>query len=601
MEEEKEVKEVKVKKSKQKKMIIIMAIIILFFAINVYAGTMGYKNIFFAINNFIKPNKEVTDSNEILSDRDTTISYQSIEIASGLNIQINRLVVQDNDATLYINIDESSASVIPARCLVYDTSGSESEGLIGNEEILHKMNESRYDLPVELVGMKNSTNLLQIEFQDSSYNSIAVLELDLQNKDINIISGETTELEKISEVELKEVLANYIRIFMYEDLNAVETRFHTPQEYRNEQEAVIAFEYYRKNNQTYQANVNEIHKIIKEFTGENITNRLDLSNITLKYNEDQNEYEYINKYSEPRKALCLDVTNITYKDGIYKATFIYCYPTEDDYKYNNIENLDQFEATMELSINKEYNYAKYRIVNLDAIERNSTIGNDDIFTDIDDDNTIYVTPSPAVTPRPTATPLPTASPLPTVTPMPFPTASPLPQNVDNYASTMSWSTLYTPGLKSVVPSDWSVDINNQYYTGNNDGELAATVKGQAIGIDRETNEILVNDMTFEYMVPEFVDCTNVDEYCKMIAERYGAVYDYAGYSDNKGNITWGCVGYLNQSEQETEQKLYCHFEKLDDGSRGIGYLIIEYCSGPSSYKTLNIENWMFGRIKTTSF
>ena len=86
----------KEKKLKRKKMMSMVAtLVVVFLGANVFAATQGYNNIFFIINNLINPTV-VTDKNEILTDRDLTISYQSIEISEGLRVQINRLVGTEN-------------------------------------------------------------------------------------------------------------------------------------------------------------------------------------------------------------------------------------------------------------------------------------------------------------------------------------------------------------------------------------------------------------------------------------------------------------------------------------------------------------------------
>ena len=44
---------------------------------------------------------------DILSDKDITISYKSIEIAKGIKMQINRLAVENEKATLFLRIDKT--------------------------------------------------------------------------------------------------------------------------------------------------------------------------------------------------------------------------------------------------------------------------------------------------------------------------------------------------------------------------------------------------------------------------------------------------------------------------------------------------------------
>ena len=169
MEEEKVVKmdEHKNKNIRKKKFLAAVAsLMVVFVAANVYAGTMGYNNIFFMIKNMFEKT-EVTNKDDILTDRDLTISYQSIETSDGLKIQVNRLVVKDNEAVLYMNIDKTNTSINPARCIVHDITEGRND-LIGNEAISNPKNEDRFEAQISLIGMKNNTNPMELFNQITS-------------------------------------------------------------------------------------------------------------------------------------------------------------------------------------------------------------------------------------------------------------------------------------------------------------------------------------------------------------------------------------------------------------------------------------------------
>ena len=344
----------------------VASLMIIFLVSNAYAATKGYNNIFFIIRDMFE-HQEISDKKEILADEDMTISYQAIEIASGLNIQINRLVAKDNEATLYMNIDETNATIIPVYCIVHDITTANLK-LLANQSISIPKFQKRFDEQISLSGMSESTNVLEIEFQSKDFETIAVLNLDLKNKSIDIIqSAAEQELEKISEVELKEYLANFVRIHFYEDNESVVENIHTKQEYRNEEKVIIALEYLANGKEIKSSKIDDVHKVIKEFTGETIEEPLKLSNLIIDYDEKTNSYKYQGTV-RGRKALCLDVTDLSFVDGIYTAKFTYCYPTDDDYKNNNIENLQRYSATLNLKINSEYSYSKYLIVDADNFE-----------------------------------------------------------------------------------------------------------------------------------------------------------------------------------------------------------------------------------------
>ena len=121
----------KSKKTNIRKILSIAAtLVVIFLGANVYAATQGYNNIFFIINNLINPT-EITDPDEILTDRDIIISYRPIEVSKGLSVQINRLVVKDNEAVLYLDIENGETKESIDTIAVYDITGDEKE-LIAN-------------------------------------------------------------------------------------------------------------------------------------------------------------------------------------------------------------------------------------------------------------------------------------------------------------------------------------------------------------------------------------------------------------------------------------------------------------------------------------
>ena len=135
----------KVKKKKEKKsknkgpkrfLSAVASVAVVFVAANVYASTQGYQNIFFMIKDLIKEDVVIEDKEEILSDRDITISYETINVVDGLDVQINRLVIEENKATLYVVFDEQNASDIldrPYSYKVYDVTNGRVDLLSENK------------------------------------------------------------------------------------------------------------------------------------------------------------------------------------------------------------------------------------------------------------------------------------------------------------------------------------------------------------------------------------------------------------------------------------------------------------------------------------
>ena len=207
------------KKIKMKKMMSIVAtLVVVFLGANVYAATQGYNNIFFIIKNLVS-SEVVTDRNEILSDKDITISYQPIEVAKNLNIQINKLMVKENRATLIIKIDEEyPLEYYPAEYYVYDVTEGRKETLGHQANSADRGNNLgiSYVEEINLEKLKNDTKTIQLDILDKNKESITVLEIDIENKEIEIINSKNVGLEKISEIELKNVLGSYVHLLNFQ-------------------------------------------------------------------------------------------------------------------------------------------------------------------------------------------------------------------------------------------------------------------------------------------------------------------------------------------------------------------------------------------------
>lgn len=58
---------------------------------NIYATTQGYENIFFMIKHLVTKDETVhNDKSDILSDRDITISYETINLTENIVMQVQR-------------------------------------------------------------------------------------------------------------------------------------------------------------------------------------------------------------------------------------------------------------------------------------------------------------------------------------------------------------------------------------------------------------------------------------------------------------------------------------------------------------------------------
>lgn len=198
------------------------------------------------------------------------------------------------------------------------------------------------------------------------------MQIDLNNREITVLSNSFKEIEKISEIELKEVLGNYAILNSYEDMNEENAKYEnkpTKKQYINQDLLGCATNYISYKESPENNNIEKIsfaaekvHKAIKEMAGKEIKNYLDLPKEAFFYYNGQDK-KYETEAGDPTfSALCLNIIDISYEDGIYSVDYQYCYPSEADYIEGTINELPVYESTIQLKLNDNYEYIKYCIV-----------------------------------------------------------------------------------------------------------------------------------------------------------------------------------------------------------------------------------------------
>ena len=366
----------KKKKSSGKKILSIAAsLMVIFLAANVYAATQGYNNIFFIIRNLITNQQAITSKDEILSDKDITISYKSIEIAKGIKMQINRLAVANEKATLYLRVDktEDALDLTPFTYVVTDEDGKE----LANYESLDE--SDAYTEELELSNFSNTTNIINLDINDAKGRKVVEFKIDLEKQEIEVLGNEE-ELKKISEVELKKYLSAFAML-NYEDEFLNTSKVSNKELVENERKLLVANELARMNsikiytNESYSGNDNEYvldtkkaNNIVKSFTSLDLASDglMDLAGVYYFEGEidGTRRYVYNPNYDGKLTALCLDVKDIMYSQGIYTVTYTYCYPlydsTGESYE-DGIEELPIYEMTISLMLNEDDKYSKYYV------------------------------------------------------------------------------------------------------------------------------------------------------------------------------------------------------------------------------------------------
>lgn len=359
----------KMPKKKKITLIILGVILVVFIAANVYASVNGYGNIFFMIKNLME-SQEVSGSENLLSDKEITISYQSIDIADGLKIQINKMVIDESGSTLYVyvNKEDETTERTPLTYKIYN------DGSIITEYEGQNSDEAKYTDEIKMEGFNDENATLTLELYDNSNNLLATITIDLPNKQITV-NGKAV-ITKQSEVELKKYLGCFATLNNDNISNKQDKIILTSRQINikilgaEEEECVnaktltnIAQAFYYENVEKEIYNNDEVIKAgdICLYNPESGSEGKETSYTMLNVDLSEEERNLALSY-----GLALSIEEISFKDGVYTVKFVYCLPTEQEDENGNIENLDQYEATAELTINADTTYSKYKLKSLTA-------------------------------------------------------------------------------------------------------------------------------------------------------------------------------------------------------------------------------------------
>lgn len=154
------------------------------------------------------------------------------------------------------------------------------------------------------------------------------------------------------------------------------------------------------------------------------------------------------------------------------------------------------------------------------------------------------------------------------------------EKVDNYASTMSWSEYWAPGIKFKYPTIFDLKEVGGYYRGNNQGEISTTITGVAKGINPDTKEIIESNLTIDIYEPiyrESIDISAVDKGTSLTNKR--GMKWYSNTKRDGNNTIEEHIYYSNNWEHKITFTYDTTF----------------------NYKVLNIVNWLIGSTQTNSY
>ena len=544
-------------------------LIVVFGAANVYAYTQGYGNIFFMIKYLITGQNEYVEGKDaILSDRDITITYEPINITENLSLIIKKIQIKDNNAKLILVENQKQLNDSNLQ-LIYEVTDNDNTKLCDSNSILEPNSFSAIN-ELELKNFKNNTKIINLKISNVKNQLLANLKINIEDRTVEVV-GEQEALQKISEIELKEFLGYAAEIT--EETNMIEDSVNDIVFYNKS--ALLETIRLKNHDQIKPIIIDGLNAYNKKDMDTAIEEMIDIkaetignckSFIVKTYNGTE-YYKYAYYGERTSIGECININNISFCNGIYTITYTLWYPPDVPLEEIRMNESDVYEQTLSIKINENPKYSKFKIV---SSEKPIKIQGKEITIEENE-------PNPTETALPTETTIPT----PTVTPTVVPTQTQKP--VDNYATSMTWSNYWAPGLKFQYPTEFKLTDTS---TGNNPGELAVTIEGLARGINKETNEIIDSNLTIEIYEPKF------------ISKEEGEAFKNSGrtgLTNNRG-MFWG----MDYTESTDKKYTYKNVEPLSSGDY-VEHKIVFDTNNRNNYKVINIENWILGSTQETSY
>ena len=399
---EKDHKEFEKKVGKKKKVLAsVAALAILFLGVNGYAYTKGYNNIFFIIRNLVKPDESVTyGKDDILTDKDLTISYEPIVVADGVTIQINKLMVSNGKAWIEMKANIEPDSEGFEGIIVKDFTNGEGKK-IADREYVHEGETEYVPINVDLYDYNDSMRILKMQIMRDT-KAIAELKINLDERVIDVLSSEKSDgMEKISEIELKQFLSDVVLVNYWRDYDLVSTRAENKEAVNEGILEVMSGIVYNalvatdgNNADNIKMNSKNVKTFYKEMTGIDLDDAESLVSdySVFTYDKSSDSFDSMpGDWGITPKVINID--DLEYSKGIYDVTFTYCYIY--DGLEDEIDSLPVFKTTMRLKLNKDYKYLKFQIDDIYDIgsekvkegKQNTSVNNNQTNTNSNTNNT----------------------------------------------------------------------------------------------------------------------------------------------------------------------------------------------------------------------
>ena len=578
----------KKKSPKWKKVLATAAsLVIVVGAANVYATTQGYDNIFFMIKYLITGEKEkVEGKDNILSDRDITISYEPINITKGLSIVVKKLQIKDKEAKLFVVTEEKEAldeKTVPLNFKVFN---DKNEKLCDQVSSREEQNSGIVNDELVLNNYKNDYKILKLEIHKANSERMTTLIINLDEKTVEV-EGEKEALTKISEIELKEFLGLASGLSEKGDAREDEIKIDlacqmlSKKNPQNPQYIVI--------NNLIAYPTTEVNKMLEsylgDYLGDTIKNFKDGKHIKISTKNGNKYYTYATPSDMLYGGECINISNISYCNGLYTIKYTYYYRGPEPDSDVNMDNYDIYEQEIGVTLNEDTKYSKFRIdlcrepiILKKAVEaKENDVEKDsnskDANTNTNNNSNSQKTNTTANTNTSN-------------------NQNSTTEKIDNYATSMSWTEYWAPGIKFQYPTNFTLTEEGGYWRGNRQGEVSTVISGVATGINPDTKERVDSNMIIVIYEPRYTK-EDVTKYM------YGSNGMERGHTTTFSGLVW-YDDEFGEGDKLSQVQTCTHIQKFNDGYNAI-YQIKFYTDKRENYKVTNIINWMLGSTKLTSY
>lgn len=486
---------------------------------NIYASSKGYGNVFFMVKYLITGEKptNVTGKDALLSDRDITISYEPIQLTENIKMQIRRIQIKDNKAVLTLvvqeNVQESDTSLVPLKYKVYNSKNeviceqtSSCERSLNDPYVIESF---QYTEKLQLNNLYESDKIINLEINKNDGQKLTKILIDIEAKTITV-EGEEEAISKISETDLKKfigIVSAHPKLSS-DDGYEQDLRITLARCLFDDYIDYSAMQTFIPEQGVYAYTTEAINKMLRESGYDEIPNQFGSGLYKrLKY---KGEEYFVPIYGMDQfENTCIEITNLSYSAGIYKADFKYITISEDYSFEFDITEDNVLTGTMYFKVNENYDYSKYKIVKFENVaskdpdsmgnngennggnnEENSGKEND--HTEPIEDQGDKEQTNSWQNPQSTAPP-----------------AKDNPdENATNDISTLNWLEYWSPGLWVQYPDIFSVTTYSDMYsssTVNYADEKTVEFEGVLKSIDEKTKQVIPSHLKVTVYMPEWVE------------------------------------------------------------------------------------------------